>query len=1284
MKRPYRSLISAAFAVALSAMPPSFVSAEDTDLFVGSPPNADASRPNVLFILDNSANWSAQSQHWTDGSAQGESEIRALRNVIGGLKVNSDGTGTINVGLMMFTPGSGQNKDGAYVRFHIREMNATNKLRLQEQLGLDTVDGNGNIVPCVYNTSTNLNSLTGSPNCIKGGFQVPTTSDGEQTATANTDYSAALFEAFKYFGGFTDPANANLETQDAHLSNQGPTGFGPYRYSGNPEPKSDPDAYVNGRDGERVQYIPPISSTNNCADNYIIFIGNGFPPEPQNAGELLSGVLGSTTQLSMPQVSTTTNTVTATLTVPNSDPLVNAAVCGSGNNATQRLNDCNSNIPQSLKDANPADSYTCIDPVVDAAVCPGANNRKFNVQSTKTVISVTFPPGGTSTVPGTNEARFADEWAKYLFTTDVNGAPTDNITSTNPLVSQLGAPGQQKVTIFTIDVFKDNQDPRQTRLLYNMAKVTAGEYYQATSEAEIEDAFNKALIKIQAKNAVFAAASLPVSATNRAQNENQVFFGMFRPDGVGQPRWYGNLKRYQIAFDSNNQLILAGSDGKNVVNNLTGFFDPCAISFWTSDTSNYDTSTTPPTAYWAFLASAAGQCTTSTTNKFSDLPDGPFVEKGGAAQILRMANNPGAATPSFAFSASNRNMYTCADLATCIGTAGGATSPAIVAFNTANVSDVRVGATGTEHTRIIEYTQGKDVGNVGGLPLGDENVSGSTTDTRPTIHGDVVHSRPLPVNYANTANPTRPVVVYYGGNDGPLRAVRTTDGKELWSFIAPEHHSRLKRLAENEPVINYPNVPSGTTPTPQKKDFFFDGTPGLYQNTSNSQIWMFPTMRRGGRMIYAFDVTNSWDPASAPVLKWRVGCPNLDNDDDCTSSDFTSSGSGDSAIGQTWSTPNVAFVKGFDDLNNPTTPPNAVPVLVVGGGYDNCEDTDSTIATQCDSAKGRKVYVINADTGAVIRAFNTDRSVASDVTLVQREDFDGMVDHAYVVDMGGNLYRIDFSNPSTLEARNSSQWTMTKIARTNSGLTTTRTFSGVTASIVNNGRKFLFPPAALPITVGNVVKIILTIGTGDRERPLYTNYPYTTPVQNRFYAFTDTPGATLPVLDLDNTDSGAGDVLVDLAPSNVNTETPLDPCLPEIRGWRMDLVGGTVSQVAEPNGEQVVTSSLISGGRVFFNTHQALTPAVGTCEADLGRARGYNVDLFCGEKFSVIYEGGGLAISPVQGTVTIGSGANQQDVTFIVGGPGKPDDTNPYNPVQPPVNVSPVRKRLYWYRHGDK
>ncbi len=40
---------------------------------------------------------------------------------------------------------------------------------------------------------------------------------------------------------------------------------------------------------------------------------------------------------------------------------------------------------------------------------------------------------------------------------------------------------------------------------------------------------------------------------------------------------------------------------------------------------------------------------------------------------------------------------------------------------------------------------------------------------RPSAHGDVVHSRPIAINFGTDAAPK--VVVFYGGNDGVLRAV---------------------------------------------------------------------------------------------------------------------------------------------------------------------------------------------------------------------------------------------------------------------------------------------------------------------------------------------------------------------------------------------------------------------------------------------------------------------------------------------------------------------------------
>src|ERR1051325_7318336 len=97
------------------------VYAEDIDLFTRAAPNASTVRPNVLIVLDSSANWSAANQQWPGGIKQGQAELRALRRLLSEVKDN------VNIGLMMFTDGSGQNKNAAYLRFHVRHMTTANR-----------------------------------------------------------------------------------------------------------------------------------------------------------------------------------------------------------------------------------------------------------------------------------------------------------------------------------------------------------------------------------------------------------------------------------------------------------------------------------------------------------------------------------------------------------------------------------------------------------------------------------------------------------------------------------------------------------------------------------------------------------------------------------------------------------------------------------------------------------------------------------------------------------------------------------------------------------------------------------------------------------------------------------------------------------------------------------------------------------------------------------------------------------------------------------------------------
>jgi hypothetical protein len=120
----------------------------------------------------------------------------------------------------------------------------------------------------------------------------------------------------------------------------------------------------------------------------------------------------------------------------------------------------------------------------------------------------------------------------------------------------------------------------------SMAKYGGGRYFQATNENAILAALRQILVEIQSVNSVFAATSLPISATNRSQNENQVFIGMFRPDGKANPRWYGNLKRYQVKA-SGGDLALADKNGNDALSATTGFIQACAVSYYTTDSGRH-------------------------------------------------------------------------------------------------------------------------------------------------------------------------------------------------------------------------------------------------------------------------------------------------------------------------------------------------------------------------------------------------------------------------------------------------------------------------------------------------------------------------------------------------------------------------------------------------------------------------------------------------------------------------------------------------------------------------
>ncbi|WP_426175487.1 pilus assembly protein [Massilia sp. TWR1-2-2] len=773
--------------------------------------------------------------------------------------------------------------------------------------------------------------------------------------------------------------------------------------------------------------------------------------------------------------------------------------------------------------------------------------------------------------PSGSQGNPSDEWARFM------------------KKSSLG------VITYTIDVdpTTNGQGPGWTALLKSMSGLSNYTAVSSSSgSAAISTALNEALSKIQSVNSVFAAVSLPASANVQGAYLNQLFVGMFRPDPDSKPRWMGNLKQYKLGSLDN----LVDADDAPAINSQTGFVSECARSFWTPGKGS-------PDSYWA--NDPKGKCIPPGSDPDlyaqSNTPDGNIVEKGAQGYVMRSG------TPA------SRRVFTCS---------GGACT-SLINFDSA-VSAASVGAANTaERDLLVNWARGQNV---------DGELDKSSTEMRPSAHGDVIHSNPLALSYGND------VVVFYGSNDGMLHAIngnRSTAysgyaaGEELWAFMPPEFYGSIKRLRSNTQLISVtPQV--GGTASGIAKPYGIDGPISAYK--SGTSTWLYAAMRRGGRSLYSFDVSS---PAS-PSLKWRIGCASA-LDSSCTT--------GTSSLGQTWSTPQPVRASGYFG--------GAAPMLIMGGGYDDCEDSDQHSCTT--SSKGRKIFVLDAATGTVLTTLATDRGVVGDIKLVPGSN--GYAKYGYAADLGGNLYRI------TIDALAPASWTITKIA----------SLGCDTAAACSSNRKFMFAPSVVAESDGSYS---LYIGSGDREKPLGAAYfPNTARVADYFFKVKDKP--TDPTwLSAESTANCPGQSLLCFASLTsagaVNGQCGASAALTG-KGWVLRLRGT----------EKVVTLAATRFGVTTFSTHMPAVPVAGSCSSNLGTTHVYNLALSTaaptpGSTCDAVVTGGGLPPPPEKIDVCINSSCSVKK-SICIGCSTESSIQSQENGIPGSLLKQNAKRRVYWY-----
>lgn len=429
-----------------------------------------------------------------------------------------------------------------------------------------------------------------------------------------------------------------------------------------------------------------------------------------------------------------------------------------------------------------------------------------------------------------------------------------------------------------------------------------------------------------------------------------------------------------------------------------------------------------------------------------------------------------------------------------------------------------------------------------GVDVLDNDVDGDTTDARLQM-GDPLHSQPVIINYSASES-----AVFVATNHGFLHAIDPDDGEILFSVMPKELLTNMYSFYRDQSTINHL--------------YGLDGD--IVVHTEGNQYNLIVGMRRGGNNYYSFNVTNT----SSPSVNWQI----------------IGGSTGFEKLGQTWSRPTITSI----DVGGSET-----EVLIFGGGYDDAQDGYSERST--DSI-GNAVYIVNASTGELIWSASdadselnlTDMvySIPARVSVVDRNS-DGLADHMYVVDMGGQIFRLDIQNGEGA-ASLVRGGKIAQLSADNSSSDARRFYYGVDVAEVNLGDEHFFAIAT---------------GSGFRAHPLNTQ------ISDRFYMIKDTGVFTFDedgyytYPDTPYTESDLYNATNHLLTSSDSEAQELAvEEFTQKNGWYINLA----------TGEKVLASPVIINYRILFTTYTPAAASDNECAPPTGNSSAYVVELING------------------------------------------------------------------------
>lgn len=405
--------------------------------------------------------------------------------------------------------------------------------------------------------------------------------------------------------------------------------------------------------------------------------------------------------------------------------------------------------------------------------------------------------------------------------------------------------------------------------------------------------------------------------------------------------------------------------------------------------------------------------------------------------------------------------------------------------------------------------------------------------TRSTLLGDIVNSSPAYDSVSGT--------IYVGANDGMMHAFDASNGVERFAYVPGS--------------LNFTDLATLSAPDYDHR-FFVDGPISLSRKDQlNNQTILVGTLGRGGKGIYALDVTNPGSFSNSNVL-WEKAGDNL------------ASTTADNNMGLNLGAPVIA------KLNN-----GELAAIVANGP---------------NSTNERAVlFVYRLSDGALLSEIDTGvGSSASPNGLfapaVRDIDGNGTIDYVYAGDMQGNLWRFNLS-ASTPSSWNTASNRLRMFTATNSAGTVQPITS--TPAIARDPATF---------------NLWIFFGTG---RFLTADDVTNTTVQT-VYGIKDSATAVAKA-DLQRRKFAASGVVNN---QNVRVMEANSALGAGKKGWYLDLIDPPVADPAPAtaNGERVYTGMNVISGVLTFTSN---TPDDDPCLPG-GKGQDNAIDAFTGSSLS--------------------------------------------------------------------